>query len=177
MVLFINKYFIRLLFIQCSCNLALFSRCSMCTAAQFGCAFSFSPSVCVSQHELSHYSSVMSCVVHHRVSQEWPWIAPDNITAGWHGFLCLWLGDDLVHLQKITDDPSPAKIGDKGPKKGIWGKDKRWCVNGRQRDICFLKSNIATGRWGMRTEGGQSEKRTILSSYVGECPGYKQTGL
>lgn len=31
---------LRLLYIQCSCYLALFSRCSVCTAAQLGCAFS-----------------------------------------------------------------------------------------------------------------------------------------
>lgn len=29
------------------------------------------------------------------------------------------------------------------------------------------------GREKERTEGGQAEKRTIPSSYVGECPGYK----
>lgn len=139
-----KKHLIRLLYFQCSCYLVLFSRCSMCTAAQ--CAFSFSPSVCVSQHKLRHYSSVMSCVVHHWVSQEWPGIAPDNITAGWHCFLYLWLCDELLHPQKITDDPFPAKIGDKGAKKGIWGKNKRCCINGSQRVICFLKSNIATGR-------------------------------
>lgn len=109
----------------------------MCTAAQFGCAFSFSPSVCVSQHKLRHYSSVMSCVVHHWVSQERPWIAPDNITAGWHCFLCLWLCDDLVHLQKITDEPSPAKIGHKGVKKGMRKKQKVLCKWEAERHLLF----------------------------------------
>lgn len=38
---------------------------------------------------------------------------------------------------------------------------------------CLKRRDGATEKEKERTEGGQAEKRTIPSSYVGECPGYK----
>lgn len=94
--------------------------------------------VCISTS--SHYISVMSHVAHHWVSQEWPWIAPDNITAGWQCFLCLWLCADLAHILKITDLSIP-NIGYKGAekenkrKKTRGKKYKRCCISGRQSNF------------------------------------------
>lgn len=92
--------------------------------------------VCLSTS--SHYISVMTHVAHHWVSQEWPWIAPDNITAGWQCFLCLWLCADLAHLHKITD-PTVPNVGDNGAEKEneSWEKNKRCRINGRQSNLLF----------------------------------------
>ncbi len=67
------------------------AQCVFTVSLSLSLSLSVSLCLCVSlSHTHTHYHSIMSCMVRLWVSQEWPWIAPDNITAAWHLFY-MWM--------------------------------------------------------------------------------------
>lgn len=106
---------------------------------------SVSPSVCVClQHKLRYYISVMSRVVRHWVSQEWPRSAPDNITAGWQCFPVFMTLSWLSTLPK--NNRWFNRTRNWRQREWVLRKNEGCCINGSQRVICFLWSKIASVR-------------------------------
>lgn len=120
----------------------------------------------------------MSCVVRHWVSQEWPWIAPDNIAAAWQCFTCKcapipW--DKLLTFveNKWSSTKGEARNDDRAVKKRKEQKytKRRRCRreagDGNRRREGRKENNSQLLRWRMpRLQIDQSINSLIIYSLL-----------